>query len=30
MPVSDASGIVVEIGSKVTKFKKDDRVTSHM
>ena len=30
IPVSDASGIVVEIGSKVTKFKKGDRVTSHM
>lgn len=30
IPVSDASGEVVEIGSKVTKFQKGDRVTSHM
>ena len=30
IPVSDASGEVVEIGSNVTKFKKGDRVTSHM
>ncbi|MBO1214820.1 NAD(P)-dependent alcohol dehydrogenase [Staphylococcus nepalensis] len=30
IPISDASGEVVEIGSNVTKFKKGDRVTSHM
>ncbi|AVL77272.1 NAD(P)-dependent alcohol dehydrogenase [Staphylococcus cohnii] len=30
VPVSDASGEVVEIGSNVTKFKIGDRVTSHM
>lgn len=30
IPVSDASGIVVNIGSKITKFKKGNRVTSHM
>ncbi|WP_430348272.1 alcohol dehydrogenase catalytic domain-containing protein [Staphylococcus warneri] len=30
IPVSDASGIVVDIGSKITKFKKGNRVTSHM
>ncbi|WP_240375240.1 zinc-dependent alcohol dehydrogenase family protein [Bacillus piscicola] len=30
IPVSDASGEVVSVGSKVTKFKKGDRVTSHM
>lgn len=30
VPVSDASGEVVKIGSEITKFKKGDRVTSHM
>ncbi|MBM7655220.1 zinc-dependent alcohol dehydrogenase family protein [Neobacillus cucumis] len=30
VPVSDASGEVVKVGSEVTKFKKGDRVTSHM
>lgn len=30
VPVSDASGEVVKIGSEVTKFKTGDRVTSHM
>ncbi|MCY1619381.1 NAD(P)-dependent alcohol dehydrogenase [Staphylococcus pettenkoferi] len=30
IPVSDASGEVVETGSNVTQFKKGDRVTSHM
>ncbi|UEX90134.1 zinc-dependent alcohol dehydrogenase family protein [Staphylococcus ratti] len=30
IPVSDASGEVVEVGSDVSKFKKGDRVTSHM
>ncbi|MFJ7975811.1 NAD(P)-dependent alcohol dehydrogenase [Peribacillus sp. NPDC096379] len=30
VPVSDASGEVVKVGSEVTQFKKGDRVTSHM
>ncbi|MBS4207200.1 NAD(P)-dependent alcohol dehydrogenase [Bacillus sp. FJAT-50079] len=30
VPVSDASGEVVSVGSEITKFKKGDRVTSHM
>jgi NADPH:quinone reductase-like Zn-dependent oxidoreductase len=30
VPVADASGEVVSIGADVTKFKKGDRVTSHM
>lgn len=30
VPVSDASGEVVKVGSEVTKFRKGDRVTSHM
>lgn len=30
IPVSDASGEVVKIGSDVKKFKQGDRVTSHM
>ncbi|WP_195694719.1 zinc-dependent alcohol dehydrogenase family protein [Priestia megaterium] len=30
VPVADASGEVVSVGSEVTKFQKGDRVTSHM